>query len=220
MFTRERLTKVVGAVLLLSPLPALAQTYNTQYNTRYYEPAPGVRRAYGPPSGYGSTVELGGGVMNFTGSAARGVTNSGGSWDLRLGWGTRNILGFEAAYIGSANKLTASGLDPSAVLLGTGAEGVLRLNAPIGYRDSLIEPFAIGGLGWTRFDIVNDDYNMSSLKEKDHVMTVPVGAGLAMAVHGFIVDARYTYRFVYREDLIGNNKLDNWIISANLGSEF
>jgi len=207
-------------VLLLSPLPALAQTYNTQYNTRYYEPAPEVRRTNGPPSGYGTTVELGGGVMSFTGAAARGAANAGGAWDLRLGWGTRSLLGFEAAYIGSANGLTAAGLDPNAVLLGTGAEGALRLNAPVAYRDSLIEPFAFGGLGWTRFDIINSDFNMSNVAEKDHVMTVPVGAGMAAAARGFMVDARFTYRFVYREDLIGNNNLDNWIISANVGSEF
>jgi hypothetical protein len=216
MFSRERLTKVVGAVLMLSPLPALAQTYATP---GYYQPAPEVRRT-GPASGYGSTVTLGGGVMNFTGGAARGATQSGGAWDLRLGWGTRSILGFEAAYIGSANKLSVSGLDPSAVLLGTGAEGNLRLNAPFPVRDTLIEPFGLAGLGWTRFDIINDDFNMSNVREKDHVMTVPVGAGVAMAVRGFMVDARYTYRFVYREDLIGNTNLDNWIVSANIGSEF
>jgi hypothetical protein len=165
-------------------------------------------------------VTLGGGVMNFTGGAARSVAQGGGSWDLRLGWGTRSVFGFEAAYVGSMNKLTASGLDPNAMLLGTGAEGALRLNIPVAYRDSLIEPFGFGGLGWTRFDIINDDYNASAVNEKDHVMTVPVGAGVAAAVRGFMVDARYTYRFVYREDLIGSTNLDNWIISANVGSEF
>jgi len=210
----ERFLKVVGvAVLMASPLPAFAQSY-TQYSE------PGVRRGYGPPSGTGSTVMLGGGVMSFTGGAARSVAQGGGSWDLRLGWGSRRILGFEAAYIGSMNRLTASGLDPNAMLLGTGAEGALRLNIPVAYRDSLIEPFGFAGLGWTRFDVVNDDFNASAVSEKDHVMTVPVGAGLAAAVRGFMVDARYTYRFVSREDLIGNTNLDNWIISANIGSEF
>jgi hypothetical protein len=51
-------------------------------------------------------------------------------------------------------------------------------------------------------------------------MTLPVGAGLAASVRGFMVDARYTYRFVSREDLVGNTNLDNWIISANVGNEF
>jgi len=216
MFSRECLTKVVGAVLMLSPLPALAQTYAPGY----YEPAPEVRRPAGPASGYGSTVTLGGGVMNFTGSGARGATNTGGAWGLRLGWGTRAIIGLEAAYIGSANKMSLPGLDPSSVLLGTGAEGNLRLNAPFLVHDNLISPFALGGVGWTRFDIINDDFNTSGALEKDHVMTVPVGAGLAMGIHGFMIDARYTYRFVFNEDLLGNTNLDNWIVSANVGSEF
>ena len=214
MFSRERLTTLVGvAVLLASPLSAFAQSY-TQYSE------PGVRRGYGPPSGSGSTVTLGGGVMAFSGAGARSVAEGGGSWNLRLGWGTRTMFGFEAAYIGSMNQLNAAGLDPNAMLLGTGAEGALRLNIPVAYRDSLIEPFGFGGLGWTRFDVVNSDFNASTVAEKDHVMTVPVGAGLAAAVRGFLVDARFTYRFVTREHLIGNTDLDNWIVSANLGSEF
>jgi len=214
MFSRERLARLVGvAVLVAAPLSAFAQTYR-----EYSEP--GVRRAYGPPSGTGSTVTLGGGVMAFTGSGARSVAEGGGAWGLRLGWGTRTVLGFEAAYQGSLNKLTAAGLDPNAMLLGTGAEGALRLNIPVAYRDSLLEPFAFGGLGWTRFDVVNDEVNNSNVAEKDHIMTVPFGAGMAAAVRGFLVDARFTYRLAYRENLIGNTNLDNWIVSANLGSEF
>jgi hypothetical protein len=218
MFSKECLTKVVGALLMLSPLPALAQTYS---RPGYYSEMPPEVRRPGPASGYGSTVTLGGGVMNFTGAGARGATSTGGAWGLRIGWGTRAILGAEAAYIGSANKMSSvPGLDPHAVLLGTGAEGNLRLNAPFLVRDTVIEPFALGGVGWTRFDIINDDFNTSGALEKDHVMTVPVGAGFAMGVHGLMIDARYTYRFVFNEDLLGKTSLDNWIVSANIGSEF
>jgi opacity protein-like surface antigen len=163
---------------------------------------------------------LGGGVMNFTGASARSVTQAGGAWDLRLGWGTRRLLGMEAAYIGSLNKMSAAGLDPDAMLLGTGVEGALRLNIPVAYRTSMIEPFGLAGLGWTRFDLINEDFNASAVNEKDHILTVPVGAGVAIAVNGLMIDARYTYRFAYRENLIGNTNLDNWIVSANIGSEF
>ena len=216
MVSREHLTKALGAVLMLAPLPALAQTYSTP---GYYQPAPEVRRT-GPATGYGSTITLGGGVMNFTGAGARGVTDTGGAWGFRLGWGSRSILGLEAAYVGSANNLNVVGLDPNAVLLGTGAEGNLRLNLPVPVRDTLFEPFGLAGLGWTRFDIINDDFNTSGAREKDHVMTVPVGAGVALGARGFLVDVRYTYRFVYDEDLLGNTNLDNWILSANIGGEF
>jgi hypothetical protein len=215
MFSKTRMAKFLGvAVLLATPLPVLAQSEG------YTEPAPGVSRAYGPPSGYGATVELGGGVMNFSGSGARALTNVGGAWDLRLGWGTRSVIGFEAAYVGSANGLNVAGLDSNAVLLGTGAEGNLRLNAPLIYGDTLVEPFAFGGAGWTRFDIVNDDFNTSALQQRDHVLMVPVGGGLAATHRGLLFDARFTYRWAFNEDLAGGTNLDNWIVSANIGSEF
>jgi hypothetical protein len=68
--------------------------------------------------------------------------------------------------------------------------------------------------------VVNDNFNESTVREKDHVMTVPVGGGLAAAFRGLMLDARFTYRFVYNEQLLGSSKLDNWIASANIGSEF
>lgn len=215
MISTARLGRMVGvAALLFSPLPAMAQYTYTG------EPVPEVRRGPGPPTGYGAAVELGGGVMNFTGAAARGATSAGGTWDLRLAFGTRSILGLEAAYVGSAQNITAAGLDPNATLLGNGAETALRLNAPFIYQASLIEPFAFGGVGWTRYNVVNDNFNTSIVREKDDVFTVPFGGGLAASVRGFIVDARFTYRVLYNNQLLGNTNLDNWAVTANIGSEF
>jgi hypothetical protein len=202
-------------VVLAVPASAFAQSY-----TQTFEPTPQVIRRPVPATGYGAEVALGGGVMNFSSGTARGMTGTGGSWNLRLVWGTRSIVGFEAAYIGSAQNISATGLDPNAALIGNGFEGTLRINAPLPFGYSLLEPFAVGGLGWTRFDIVNNDFNTSSLKEKDNLLTVPVGAGLAASYRGFMVDGRFTYRFAYREDLIGSANLDSWIVSINLGSEF
>jgi hypothetical protein len=215
MISQARLGRMVGvAALLFSPLPAMAQYTYTG------EPVPEVRRGPGPPSGYGAAVELGGGVMNFTGSAARAATSAGGAWNLRLAFGTRSIVGLEAAYVGSAQNITAVGLDPNATLLGNGAEAALRLNAPLVYQSSLVEPFAFGGFGWTRYNVVNDNFNTSNIRERDDVMTVPVGAGIAASSHGFIFDARFTYHLLFNQDLIGNANLDNWMVSANIGSEF
>jgi hypothetical protein len=215
MISKAHLVKMVGvAALLLSPLPALAQyTYPG-------EPVPEVTRGAGPPSGYGTAVELGGGVVNFSGNTARSMTNVGGTWNLRLAFGTRSIVGLEAAYVGSAQGLTASGLDPNAVLVGNGAEAALRLNAPLIYRGSLVEPFAFGGAGWTRYNVVNDNFNASIVREKDDVLTVPFGAGIAASYLGFMFDARFTYRVLYDQQLLGNANLDNWMVSANIGSEF
>jgi hypothetical protein len=215
MISKAHLGKVVGvAALLFAPLPALAQY------TYAGEPAPEVRRGAGPPSGYGAAVELGGGVTDFSGSTARGLTSTGGSWNLRLALGTRSILGMEAAYVGSAQNITVAGLDPNAALLGNGAEGVLRLNAPLVYRGGLVEPFGFGGAGWTHYNIVNDNFNMSGIREKDNVITVPFGGGIAASFAGFIFDARFTYRVLFDQDLFGNANMDNWNVSANIGSEF
>jgi hypothetical protein len=217
MVSRVLLARLVGvAVLLGSPLLALAQ----QAYPQYYEPTPAVRRPYAPPPGFGATVTLGGGFMNFTGQAARDATTAGGAWGLRMVWGTRTFVGVEAAYVGSLNGVSALGLDDNALLLGNGVEGALRLNLPVIYNGALVEPFVIGGVGWTRFDVINDDFNTSSLTQTDHILTVPAGAGLTTVVRGVLLDARFTYRFAFNENLFGTNDLGNWIVSANIGSEF
>jgi hypothetical protein len=215
MLSKAHIGKMVGvAALLFAPLPAMAQY------TYAGEPAPEVRRGAGPPSGFGAAVELGGGVTDFSGSTARGLTSTGGSWNLRLAFGTRSIIGLEAAYVGSAQNITAAGLDPNAALIGNGAEAALRLNAPLPYRGSLVEPFAFGGVGWTQYNVVNDNFNTSFVREKDDVLTVPFGGGLAASFNGFMFDARFTYRVLRNQDLFGGANMDNWNVTANLGSEF
>jgi hypothetical protein len=211
---------VVG--LLTLPLPALAQTAATSGG--YYAPdgtyVPAVTRSPLPPSGFGTEVSLGGGLMNFMNGAARGLTNVGGSWALRLGIGTRSVLGVEAAYIGTAQGLNAEGLDPDAVLVGNGVEGALRLNIPIATYHGMVEPFGLAGIGWNQFDVVNDDFNNSIVRERDRLWTVPLGAGLAYSYRGVMFDARYTYRLAYGDEMLGGADMRNWIVSANLGSEF
>jgi hypothetical protein len=215
MISKAQMGKLVGvAALLFAPLPAMAQY------TYAGEPAPEVRRGAGPASGYGAEVALGGGVVDFTGTTARGLTSTGGSWNLRLAFGTRSIVGVEAAYVGSAQNITVAGLDPNAALLGNGAEGALRLNAPLAYRGSLVEPFAFGGAGWTHYQLVNDNFNNSFVREKDNVITVPFGAGIAASFNGFMFDARFTYRVLFDNQMFGGANMDSWNVTANLGSEF
>jgi hypothetical protein len=208
--TRRMTAKALGVVVwLMAPVAALAQTE-----------AQGVRRGYWPASGSGSEVAVGGGVMDFSGGGARGLTNVGGSWNVRLTAGTRSIVGIEGAYIGSAQSVSAAGLDPSASIVGNGVEGALRLNIPLPLGDGMIEPFGLVGLGWSHFSVVNDDFNTSFIRETDNIMTLPLGAGIAFSWRGLMVDARYTYRIAYEDELLGNNDMSNWIVSANIGAEF
>jgi hypothetical protein len=148
------------------------------------------------------------------------MTNAGGSWDLRLAFGTRSILGVEAAYVGTAQKLSAAGLDPNANLISNGVEGDLRLNAPFVGDRGVLEPFVLGGIGWAHYNVVNDSYNRSVLRETDDQMTVPVGAGVGASYLGFMLDARFTYRFAFNERLMGNADMGSWIVAANIGREF
>src|SRR5687768_12530137 len=101
MFCKGRIRTWVGAAAcLLAPGLALAQTYEEPEPqavpeteemppATYTEPTPEVRQV-GPASGYGIEVSLGGGVTNFTEDDARGLTDVGGSWNLRLSFGTRS----------------------------------------------------------------------------------------------------------------------------------
>jgi len=179
-----------------------------------------VSRGPQPLFGGGTEVALGGGIMNFSGSTARAMTGVAGSWNLRLAMGTRTLFGLEAAYLGSAQGINATGLDPNATLLGNGAEAVLRLNAPVPFERGMVTPFLLGGIGWTHLSVVNDTFNNSVVSESDNVGLIPVGAGLAVSYAGFVADARFTYRFAFDNELLGNSSLNTWALTANIGHTF
>lgn len=171
---------------------------------------------------YGIAVALGGGVEGFTDDTARTATDDGGSWNVRLALGTRSPIGFEAAYIGSAQGIDALGLDNDAILVGNGVEGKVRVNL----LDANIQPFAFGGVGWRRYSLTRNDFNTSAISEEDDVLEIPLGAGIATKWMGFMFDARGEYRFATEEDLMpslnGNSEaaLHRWGINANVGYAF
>ncbi|MDP2343610.1 MAG: hypothetical protein Q8O67_21805 [Deltaproteobacteria bacterium] len=145
----------------------------------------------------------------------------GGYWDARVGVGTRSVLGAEAAYVGSARDITAPGLNSDAVLVSNGLEGVARINLPIEPANTgwLIEPFAFGGLGWSRFNISTDNANTSSIDDVNDVMTLPVGLGMALGYGGVTLDARATFRPAVGPGF-EENSLNAWGLGAALGFEF
>jgi len=165
---------------------------------------------------------VGGGVQDFTRSSIRDMTGTGGYWNARLLFGSRRIVGFEAAYIGSAQSIDALGLSSNATLVSNGAEGALRLNMPIVNRGSLMEPFVFGGAGWSHYHIANSSTNASSVNSNDDILEVPYGAGFAMGYRGFMADARFTYRSTFYNDLLKTTggRLDNWSAGGQVGFEF
>lgn len=209
----------VGVAMMLGSSVALA------VDDPYAPVTPGqVDYDEGIITGYGVGISVGGGFTNFTNNRVQDITELGGSWTARLTLGTRSPIAFEAAYVGTANDIASPGLDSSAMLLGSGVEGALRVNLAAGYP---VTPFILAGVGWKRYTIVNDNFNTSDVRENDDVIEVPLAVGLAFHVQNFMMDARFDYRPTFNEDLVPGlprddltDGLENWTVGARVGFEF
>jgi len=175
---------------------------------------------------YGFGVTVGGGVSGFTGDTMRGTTDDGGNWDVRATLGTRSILGVEASYLGSAQAIDALGMETDTVLVGNGVQGNLRLNATI---SSAVQPFLYGGVAWRRYDLTGTARNTSDILDKDDVLEIPVGVGIAWKFAGLTLDARAEFRGATGEDLVPAAIPDSssdaaamhrYGVNANLGFEW
>lgn len=169
-------------------------------------------------SSLGAYVLAGGGVTDFTKSEVKDRFGVGGGWDVRLGVGSRHYVGGEVAYVGSMRNGTGANPD----LRMNGAEGVIRLQYPYGAGQWLVEPFAFGGIGWSRASLRNAP---PGLKTSDDVGIVPFGAGITAGYGRVLLDARFTYRAAFSEDLaLAANetpaKLQQWAVGASVGYEF
>ncbi len=180
-----------------------------------------------PLSVIGVGVTLGGGAVGFWQDGTKSFVDIGGSWDVRATIGTRLPIAFEAAYVGSAQGFKNDlGLENNAVLLGSTAEGDIRINILRGR----IQPYVFGGAGWTNYRIVNTAISTSDLQRSDNVLEIPFGAGLTARLgHALLLDIRGTGRWTFDDDLFknvatatnaGDSHLYTWMGSAHLGWEF
>ncbi len=194
----------------------------------YSEPIP-LQEQAPEPSGLeriGLGVALGGGVVDFTDSEARALTDLGGSWELRAIVGARLPLAAELAYTGSAQSIDVLGIGTDSVLLGNGGEVALRLQLPHKY----VRPYAVAGVGWTHYQLTNTGGdNTSLMSSDDDVVTVPLGLGLTLhSMFGGTFDVRGTFRAAFQEDLMTGvyagtgavARLHTWNVNATLGWEF
>ncbi|MCG5051973.1 MAG: OmpA family protein [Myxococcales bacterium] len=170
------------------------------------------------PAGLG--ISVGGGITNFINTDTSDVAGLGGLWEARLTYGTRSFVAVEAAYVGSAQPTDVTGLSSDANLIGNGGEANLRIN----FTRTTVQPYIFGGGGWTHYQLVNDDVNLSGVDSRDDVFFVPAGVGLGIHAGGFLFDIRGTARFAFDEQLVdsavsGNGDLDSWSASARLGWE-
>lgn len=188
-------------------------------------PAPKPRWA----SGFGWAIMAGGGYTDFTKDTMQNTTGGGGGWDARFIGGTNSVIGFEAAYVGSAHSLNTLGVTANnPALVSNGLEGTFRLNAPIRRGNSLFEPYGYMGLGYQHFNVSNYNSNtgiVSSFRSSDDTMTVPVGGGFAYGYKSFIADARAGWTGVYYSDILSttgadDSALNNWNVGGQIGFMF
>lgn len=170
---------------------------------------------------FGMSLTVGGGVTGFTDQSMQDMTDPGGTWEARVAAGTRDYFSLEAAYVGSAQAITALGLDSSAVLLGNGVEATARINLIKGE----IQPYLLAGAGWTHYQLGNADTNTSSVTEDDDVLAVPFGAGVGYRYGHLLLDARGVFRPVAYSDLVpvqGDSQTDlhSWSALLRGGFEF
>jgi opacity protein-like surface antigen len=170
------------------------------------------------------SINVGGGVLDYFDSETRGFTSVAGMWEARVAYGTRSRVGFEAAYVGFAQSVDALGLDTSALLVGSLVEGAARVNVPLSLR--YFQPYVFGGVGYTRLDVVNDDFNTSSVDDAENAIHVPVGIGLGFRYAGLLFDVRGTVRGAINDTLLREDTttdeaaLHNWSAGGRVGWEF
>lgn len=208
-----------------APLPAPAPTPAAEVAPAEpalaYEAPPPIVVAPQPSfyDRWGIAVTLGGGPEGFA-SADNTGTHTGGGWNLRATMGTKSLLGFEASYIGSAQSIDALGLDPSAILVGNGLQGALRLNLTPNYDVGL---FLLGGVAWRHYDLTNASTNTSDVTDSDDVLEIPIGPGVQYVYRGFLLDARVDYRFTQYGNMMAtasNSDMNRWGIQGNIGYQF
>jgi len=166
----------------------------------------------------GISLTAGAGLSGFTSDALRGATQDGGGWDVRVGFATRQFIGFELGYLGTAQRIDALGLDTDAILVSNGAQANLRLNL---FGSLPVTPFLFGGVAVRRYDLTNTaSANVSDVSESDNVVEIPMGVGFAGRAAGFLLEARGEFRAAYDEDLVNTGSLNRYGATLNVGYEF
>jgi hypothetical protein len=197
-------TESLDDTAVQQPMPDLVVIPNDTYSDHHRDPL-------------GIAISAGAGTSGFTSDALRGSTTLGGDWDVRATFGTRSLLAVEGSYIGSAQSISALGVDSSAMLVGNGVQGALRLNGTI---NGPVQPFVFGGAAWRRYDLTNTSINTSDIAGSDDVLEIPMGVGLSGRWAGLVLDARGEFRMATNEDLVANESMHRWGVNANVGYEF
>jgi opacity protein-like surface antigen len=167
---------------------------------------------------YGMAVTVGGAYSNYVRKAAQDFTQPGGGWEARYVVGTRSHIAGEAAYTATLNGLDTLGVEKNAMLLGNGAEALLRANM---FTDDW-QPYLVAGVGWRHYNVANTQTNTSDVAENADAMTLPIIAGVSYRYQKVMADLRATYRPSFFDDIAASDDvtLDSASVGLNVGFEF
>jgi peptidoglycan-associated lipoprotein len=177
------------------------------------------------PKHLGIQLMVGGGLTNQLDHQTEELTEVGGTWDARVAFFNRSLIGFEAAYVGTLQNVKMFGLDDNAELMGNGAEADLRLNL---LRDAVVRPYVFGGVGWTHYDVTNTPTAGAPVEDNDDVLHLPAGVGVGFQLYrDMTLDVRGTMRAAFDDEVFDpmtapgqKMGLENWSAAAQLGFEF
>ena len=109
-------------------------------------------------------------------------------------------------------------------LIRNGVEAAMRFNAPLYLKDTLIEPYFAGGVGWNGYRITNVTAATASASPTDtNTVAFPLAVGMALGYKGFVADVRTTFRPTYNQTTLrdeGSSALTNWDLGGMIGFEF
>jgi hypothetical protein len=184
-----------------------------------------VPHGWQPKSRVGLSLSGGAGVANFTAPGMRENTGVATYWEARFAAGTRHWWAVEGMYNGSAQSISGLGLTNTGTLVRNGLETTLRLNVPLYAKETLLEPYAFGGVGWNVYSVTGTNTVASDVTSTNNVLAVPFGLGFAVGYRGLMLDGRFTYRPTFAGNVTNTNPngdfdLNNWAVAAELGYEF
>lgn len=170
--------------------------------------------------GYRHAISAGAGALGFIGDDLDFQDAVGPTWQVRYGNNLpiledllfENVLTWEIQYTGATDVE-----DGDVVMTATMFETGLKLNT---IPNSVIYPIITAGIGWGAF--TRDVPGGPDLEDLG-TLTLPLSAGVEVALDNFLIDARATYRPVFfDEDELQFTEIgmDNWTITGTIGTRF
>jgi hypothetical protein len=157
-------------------------------------------------------LHFGAGVTGFVDGDSRDTASTGAEWHARIVYPVLPPFAIETAYVGSYQEMDSLGLDRDAHLINTTLEATVRWDM----LHRKVRPYLFAGIGWSRFDITNADYNTSDIRDSDNLASFPLGGGVEYRLSELIFDARGTYRATAGADLMTTGN-ETWSVTFSVG---